>query len=155
MDWTFHEYLLKRALPSYAKMFVSFQAMAQAVPGAVHIVAESALRADPARVLSSLLSHLKLDRWQTAQIEAVADLCRREHILVIERELGLSLTGSRGRRRRSTGAVQETVAKAARDPNLRWEALTSFASMGVNTAFFEEPPGAASLREDVVATGRV
>lgn len=155
MDWTFHEYLLKRALPSYAKMFISYQAMAEAVPGAVHIVAESALRADPARGLSSLLSHLQLDRWQTAEIDAVADLCRREHILAIERELGLSLTGSRGRRRKSTGGVPETVAKAARDPNLRREALNSLASMGVNTAYFEEPLAAASLREDVVATGRV
>jgi hypothetical protein len=102
-----------------------------------------------------LLSHLQLDRWQTAEIDAVADLCRREHILAIERELGLSLTGSRGRRRKSTGGVPETVAKAARDPNLRREALNSLASMGVNTAYFEEPLAAASLREDVVATGRV
>src|SRR5690606_17596241 len=99
-DWTFHEYLLKRALPSYAKMFVSYQAMAQAVPGVVHIVAERALRADPGRNLLSLLSHLALDRWQTAEIDAVADLCRREHILAIEKELGLSLAGSRGRRRK-------------------------------------------------------
>jgi hypothetical protein len=121
MDWTFHEYLLKRAMPSYAKMFVSYQAMAQAVPGMVRIVAESALRADPGRNLSSLLSHLTLDRWQTAEIDAVADLCRREHILAIERELGLSLAGSRGRRRKSSEVVPEAVAKAARDPNLRRE----------------------------------
>jgi hypothetical protein len=128
--------------------------MAQAVPGMVRIVAESALRADPGRNLSSLLSHLTLDRWQTAEIDAVADLCRREHILAIERELGLSLAGSRGRRRKSSEVVPEAVAKAARDPNLRREALSALASMGVNTAFLEEPPGAVSPREDAVAAGR-
>jgi len=155
MDWTFHEYLLKRALPSYAKIFISYQAMAQAVPGAVQILAEDALRADPARMLPALLSHLKLDRWQTAEIDAVADLCRREHVLAIERELGHSLTGSRGRGRKTTGSAPEAVVSAARDPNLRREALNSLASMGVNTAYFEAPPGAASLRRDAAAGGRV
>lgn len=155
MDWTFHEYLLKRALPSYAKMFISYQAMAQAAPGAVHIVPEDALRAEPARILSSLLSHLKLDRWQSSPIDVVADLSRREHIMAIERELGRSLTGSRGGRRKVAGSVQETVAWAARDPNLRREALSSLASMGVDAGYFREAPVARSLRGDAAATGGV
>lgn len=154
-DWTFHHYLLERALPSYAKMFISYQAMAQAAPGAVHIVAEDELRAEPARVLSSLLSHLKLDHWQSAPIEAVADLCRREHIKAIENELGRSLTGARGSRRKAAWSVQETVARAARDPNLRREALSSLASMGVDTAYFQTGAVAVSLRGDGAATGGV
>lgn len=155
LDWTFHEYLLKRALPSYAKMFISYQAMAQAAPGAVHIVAEDALRTEPDRALSFLLSHLNLDRWQSAPIDAVANLARREHIMAIEKEIGRSLTGSRGSRRKSTVAVPETVARVARDPNLRREALSSLASMGVDTAYFKAAPAMASLRGDAVATGRV
>jgi hypothetical protein len=155
MDWTFHEYLLERALPSYAKIFISYQAMAQAAPGAVQIVAEDALRADPARMVPSLLSHLRLDRWQTGEIDLVADLCRREHVLAIEREIGLSLTGSRGGRTRTTGSVSEAVARAARDPHLRREALTSLESMGVDTAYFEAPPQATWHRRDAAATGRV
>lgn len=154
-DWTFRRYLLERALPSYAKMFISYQAMAQAAPGAVHIVAEDALRAEPGGVLSALLSHLKLDRWQSAPIAAVADLCRRDHITAIEKELGRSLTGSRANRRKSAGPVQETVAWATRDPNLRREALSSLASMGVDTAYFRTAPVAVSLRGDVAATGGV
>lgn len=155
LDWTFHEYLLERALPSYAKMFISYQAMAQAAPGAVHIVAEDALRAEPARVLSSLLSHLRLERWQSAPIDAVAHLARRDHIMAVERELGRSLTNSRGNRRKTAGAVPETVTRAARDPGLRREALTSLAAMGVDTAYFEAAPVAFSLRGDTAATGRV
>ena len=153
-DWPFHEYLFQHALPSYAKMFVSYQAMAEAVPGAVHIVAEDALRAEPARILSSVLSHLKLDRWQSAMIDAVVDLSRREHIMAVERELGRSLTGSRASRRTTTWSVPESVVKAARDPTLRREALALLASMGVNTAYFQTPPVAAAFQADATTPGR-
>jgi hypothetical protein len=154
-DRTFQEYLLKRALPSYAKMFISYQAMAQAVPDAVDIVAEDALRAEPARILSSLLSHLRLDRWQSAPIDAVANLSRREHIMAIERDLERSLTGSRRSRRKSAVSAHEAVARAARDPDLRREALSFLASRGVNTAYFKAAPAAASFRGDAAAAGGV
>lgn len=155
LERTFHEYLLERALPSYAKMFISYQAMAKAAPGAVHIVAEDALRAEPARILSSLLSHLRLERWQSAPIDAVADLARRDHIMAVERELGRSLTGSRSSRNKAAGIEQEPVARAARDPGLRREALTSLATMGVDTAYFQTAPVVLSLRGDAAATGGV
>lgn len=155
LDWTFQNYLLERALPSYAKMFISYQAMAQAAPGAVQMVAEDALRAEPARVLSTLLSHLGLERWQSAPIDAVADLARRNHILAVEKELGRSLTGSRGNRRKTAGPERVTVARAARDPGLWHKAMTSLATMGVDTAYFQAAPVAAALQGDAAATGGV
>lgn len=155
LNGTFHEYLLKCALPSYAKMFISYQAMAQAAPGAVHLVAEDALRAEPAPVLSSVLSHLKLDRWQSAPIPAVANLSRRQHIMAIERGLERSLTGSRRSRRKAAGSVQETVPLAAREPKLRREALSFLETMGVDTAYFQAAPVAASPLGDAAAAGGV
>lgn len=152
-DWPFHEYLFQHALPSYAKMFVSYQAMAEAVPGTVHIVAEDALRAEPARILSSVLSHLKLDRWQSAMIDAVADLSRREHIMAIEREIGRRLTSTRGSRKTATGSVSETAVEAARDPSLRREALTLLASLGVNTTYFQASQAPAPLQADTTTVG--
>jgi hypothetical protein len=155
VDATFREFLLGRALPTYAKMFISYQAMAQALPDKVLIVAEEALHAEPARILSSLLSHLNLDHWQSAPLDAVADLCRREHIMAIEQELGRSFAGSRGRRKKPAGGVQETVSWAARDPNLRREAFSVLRSMGVDTAYFREAPPSVSFRGDAAATGGV
>lgn len=152
-DWPFHEYLFQRALPSYAKIFVSYQAMAQAVPGAVHIVGEDALRAEPARILSSVLSHLKLDHWQSAMVDAVVHLSRREHVMAIESEFGLSLIRSRGSRKTATWSVPETVVRAARDPSLRREALTLLASMGVNTAYFRATPVPVPLQAGAAASG--
>jgi len=126
--------------------------MAQAVPGAVHIVAEDVLRAEPARILSSVLSHLKLDHWQSGMIDAVVDLSRREHIMAIEREIGRRLTSSRGSRRTATGSVSEAVVRAARDPSLRREGLTLLASLGVNTAYFQASPVPAPFQADAATT---
>ncbi len=149
-DWPFDEYLFQHALPSYAKIFVSYQAMAQAVPGSVHIVSEDALRATPAQVLSSVLSHLNLGRWQSAMIDYVVNLSRREHVMAIEREIGRRLTSSRGSRKTATRSAPEAVFMAARDPGLRREALTCLASMGVDTAYFQ----AAPFQAGVAASGR-
>lgn len=154
-DRPFREYLFRHALPSYAKMFVSYQGMAQAVPGAVHIVAEDALRAEPTRILTAVLSHLKLDHWQSAMSDGVVNLSRREHIMAIEREFGLSLVHSGGRRRTATSSVSETILRAARDPSLRREALTVLASMGVNAAYFHAPPVPAQFHGDAATAGRV
>ncbi len=150
----FQEFALQRALPSYARMFISYQAMAQAVPGAVHLVAEDSLRAEPARILSAILSHLKLDRWQPTMIDAVVDLARPKHIGAVERELGRSLTASRASRRTPVWPVAESVTEAAMDPALRREALTLLASLGVDTRYFEAPPVTAAPRADAVAAGR-
>lgn len=153
VELPFHEYVFQHALPSYAKLIISYQVMAEAVPGAVHIVAEDALRAEPARILTSVLSHLRLDRWQTAMIDAVVDLSRREHIIAVEREIGRSLTGSRASRRTATWSVPESVVTAARDPNLRREALALLASMGVDTAYFQAPAVSAPFQARAAAAG--
>lgn len=140
VDWPFHDYLFKHALPSYAKMMMSYQAMAQAVPGSVQIVPEDALRAEPVRVLSSVLAHLNLDHWDSGLIDAVVNLSRREHIAAIEKEVGRSLTGSRRSRKATISSAPETAVRAAIDPNLRGKALALLASMGVDTAYFQSSP---------------
>jgi hypothetical protein len=152
-DRRFHEYLVQQALPSYAKLFVSYQAMAEAVPGAVLIVAEDPLRAEPSRMLPAVLSHLKLGHWQSALIDAVATLSRREHIVAIEKEFGLRLISSRVSRRTVARPMPETVVRAARDPGLRRDAMTLLASMGVNSTYFQALPAQAPLRANAAAFG--
>lgn len=132
----FREYLFQHSLPRYAKTMISYQAMAKAVPGAIRIVEEDALRAEPARHLSSVLSHLNLDCWQSDLIDAIAELSRREHIVAIEKELGRGLINSRRHRRTATPSRTEMVVTAAGDAGLRREALSALASMGVDTSCF-------------------
>ncbi|WP_422008492.1 hypothetical protein [Reyranella sp.] len=152
VDWPFHDYLFKHALPSYAKMMMSYQAMAQAVPGAVQIVSEDALREEPVRVLSSVLAHLNLDHWDSGVIDAVITLSRGEHIAAIEKEAGRSFTGFRRSRKATISSAAETAVRAARDPNLRHKALALLASMGVDTAYFQPSP--LSVPMQAVAASR-
>lgn len=146
VPWPFHDYLFKHALPSFAKMMMSYQAMAQAVPGSVQIVPEDALRGEPVRVLSSVLAHLNLDHWDSRLIDAVIALSRPEHIAAIEKEVGRNLTGFRRSRKATVSSTAETAVRAARDPNLRRKALALLASMGVDTAWFESSPPSVPVR---------
>jgi hypothetical protein len=135
-DRPFRDYLFQHALPSYAKTFVSYQAMARAVPGSVSIVARDTLLQQPVDTLSSILLHLTGDRPQPTLLAAAVDLVRREHVAALERELGGPLGGSRGRR---NGGVPQSVVEDARDPGLRHEALALLASLGVDMTDLSAP----------------
>lgn len=135
-DWPFRDYLFRHALPSYAKILVSYQAMARAVPGSVSLVTQDALLEHPAGTLSSILSHLAGEPRQATTCAAAIHLARREHIEVLEIELGRRLDGSRNRR---NSTMPQSVVEEARDPGLRREALAALASMGVDTAYLPEP----------------
>jgi hypothetical protein len=99
-DMPFHDYLFESALASYAKQFLSFQAMAARFPDLVRLVPYECLMARPAEVIATLLDHLAagapVDRHN---LENAVWLARRDHMKAIENELGRSLDGTRRSRR--------------------------------------------------------
>lgn len=150
-DRSFRDYLFRHALPSYAKLLVSYQAVARAVPDSVTIVTQDELLEQPAATLSSIVSHLTGTSPQPNFLAAAADLASREHIEALEKELGRRLNGSRGR---GTGSVPQSVKEEARDQGLRREALALLTSMGVDTAGFSGPFGASPSQVAAGATRR-
>jgi hypothetical protein len=138
-DWSFRDYLLRHALPSYAKVFVSYQAMARAVPGSIRIVTREALLEQPTATLGSILSHLTGGIPQPTIIAAAVDLARRNHITALELELGRRLDGSRARHNGAAHAQPQPAVEDASDPGLRHEALALLVSMGVDMACFPAP----------------
>lgn len=142
-EWTFRDYLFQQALPSYAKIFISYQAMASAVPRSVSIVPHAQLLARPASTLASMLSHLADAPQDGPMIEDAVRLARREHLAAVERELGRPLDGTR-RRRTRTLAIPEEILLEQRDPDLRREALAFLASLGVDPRYFAPAPDMAA-----------
>lgn len=152
-DISFRDYLFGSALPSYAKQFVSFQAMAERHPGLVRLVPYEHLMARPAVVLADLLNHLSgTPRSDWPNLHHAVRLARREHLKAIEAELGRSLDGTRvgnGSHMRQ-GRLKEQLGGAIRD-----EAIGLLRAMGIDVDQFVWPaandPGDFPPQEQAVA----
>lgn len=133
----FRDYLLGSALPSYAKQFISFQAMAARHPGLVRLVPYERLVVAPEEVLTDLLDHLSgRSRRDWPNLRAAVRLARREHLKAVEAELGRSLDGTRvgnGSHMRE-GQVDEQI-----DDSLRDEAMRRLQDLGIDAALFVWP----------------
>lgn len=152
-DIPFHDYLFGSALPSYAKQFVSFQAMAARHPGLVRLVPYEHLMARPAEVLTGLLNHLSgTSRGEWPNLRHAVHLARREHLKAVEAELGRSLDGTRvgnGSHMRQ-GRLKEQLGGAIRD-----ETIGRLLAMGIDVEKIVWPaandPGDFSSQERPVA----
>ncbi len=94
----FHEYLFESALPSYAKQFVSYQAMAARHPGLVLLVPYERLMGRPVDVMTDILNHLAGAPRHWPTLRDAVWLARSEHMKAVENELGRSLDGTRNGR---------------------------------------------------------
>jgi hypothetical protein len=150
-DWTFRDYLFLQALPSYAKVFLSYQVMSTQVPGSVSIVPHWRLLERPVETLASMLSHLAGAPRDWPMIEDAVDLARREHLTAVELELGRPLDGTRRRRASRTRDVREEVFREELDPDLRRDALELLESLGVDLRHFAAPSGTATGSRMIVA----
>lgn len=135
-DWEFRDYLFKYALPSYAKLFVSYQAMGTARPGAVSIVSHRLLIDRPAETLGSMLSHLTGKQRDWPMVGAAVELARREHLAAVEAELGRPWDRSNRRRTGRPGARYEEIMGEPLAPGLQREALAYLASLGIDSHYF-------------------
>lgn len=92
----FRDYLFGSALPSFAKQFVSFQAMAALHTRLVRLVPYENLMARPVEVVAELLNYLQgTSRADWRNLHYAVRLARREHLKTIEAEIGRSLDGTR------------------------------------------------------------
>ena len=136
----FRDYLFDSALPSYAKQFISFQAMAARYPGLVRLVAYERLVAKPEEVLINLLNHLagwSCSDWPNL-CEAVR-LARSEHLKAVEAELGRSLDGTQ------VGNGSHIRGRQVYDDSLRDEAMSHLQALGINTALFVWPAASSDF----------
>ncbi len=138
-DWEFRDYLFKYALPSYAKLFVSYQAMAMALPGAVSVVSHRLLTDRPAETLTSMLSHLAGKQRDWPMVDEAVDLARREHLAAVEAEVGRPWDRSNRRRKGRPGDSYEEIMGEPLDPRLQREALEFLASLGIESRYFASP----------------
>ncbi len=131
-DVPFRDYLFGSALPSYAKQFVSFQAMATRHPGLVRLVPYEDLMARPVEVLASLLNHLSgTSRNDWHNLHCAVHLARREHLKAVEAELGRSLDGTRAG---SGSHMRQGGREELFDDAIREKTIGRLRSMGVDTA---------------------
>ena len=133
------DYLFESALPSYAKQFISFQALAERHPGQVRLVPYERLMAQPVEVLAGILDHLSgAPRERPALADAVW-LARREHMKAIEKELGRSLDGTRIDRGSHITQVTPGRSDPRIDERTRSEAMAFLDRRGLDIGLFEWP----------------
>lgn len=135
----FREYLLGHALPSYAKQFISFQALHHRFPNQVLLVPYERLEQEPVEVLANILDHLagKARRWPV--LEDAVQLARRDHMKAVEMELGRSLDGTRKNRSSHITQVKGNPTDARIDGRTRADAQAMLQRMGLNIDLFEWP----------------
>ena len=136
-DVPFRDYLFDSALPSYARQFVSFQAMAVRHPARVRLVPHEHLLARPEEVLSGLLDHLSGSSGSDRpNLPRALRLARREHLRAVEIELGHSLDGTRA----ANGSLMRQGDLGLRlDDRIRDETISRLRSMGIDVDHFVWP----------------
>lgn len=128
-DMSFEEYLLKYALVSYAKQFISFQEMARRFPGRIMLLGYDELMSSPAFMLGAILDHLGGAPRARPLLADAVDLARAEHLKAIEMELGRSLDGNGERR----GHMRPDELRGTDNAGLRSLAISGLAALGVRT----------------------
>ena len=135
------DYLFESALPSYAKQFISFQALAERHPAQVRLVPYERLMARAGRVPWPSFSTISsgTPRERPALADAVW-LARPEHMKAIEKELGRSLDGTRIDRGSHISQVNPGPAPTpASTTRTRAEAMAFLNRLGLDIGLFEWP----------------
>jgi hypothetical protein len=145
-----HDYLFESALGSYAKQFISFQALAERHPAQICLVSYEQLIASPVEVLAGILDHLSGTPRQRPALADAVWLARREHMKAIERELGRSLDGTRVNRGSHISQVAPGRTDRPIDHATRDEAMARLNRMGIDIGLFKRPLG----KDAATALGR-
>ena len=135
----FRDYLFDSALSSYAKQFISFQAMADRHPTQVLLMPYERMLRDRVSALAMVLDHLNGAPREWPTLADAVWLARTEHMKAIEKELGHSLDGTRPEHGSHITQVNPGRPSRRIDERLRSEALARLAGMGVDTGLFEWP----------------
>jgi len=133
------DFLFDGGLASYAKMFLSFQAMASKHPALVCLTPYEHLMADPVNVLADILDHLSEQRGKWRWLPQAVSLARLEHLKTIELEIGRSLDGTRKGRGSHMRQGSSTWSEPVTNSKLHRDTIASLRQMGVNTDLFEWP----------------
>jgi sulfotransferase family protein len=139
-DVPLQDFLFEGGVVSYAKMFLSFQAMAAKDPARVCLTPYEQLMVDPVTVLADILDHLSERPGKWRWLPQAVSLARLEHLKAIELELGRSLDGTRNGGGSHMRQGSSTWSEPVSDSKLRPDTIALLRQMGVNTDLFEWPP---------------
>lgn len=138
-DGRFHDYLIGDALPSYAKYFLSYQAMTIATPGSVRLFSAADLRARSAATLAAILSYMADTVPPASMVLEAVHLARREHLFAVQLTLGHSFDFAQ---RLSRDQLDEDLRLESLDrriePALRAEVCDRLSAFGVDARCFVE-----------------
>jgi hypothetical protein len=138
-DVPLREFALGGGLASYARQFISYQMMAEHLPGQVRLVRYEHLMAEPLDVLAGLLEFLGNGaRIERQSLASAVELARPQHLRAIEHELGRSLDGSHSARHGHMRSPAERAAAGGIDPTLRRTAMQWLWGRGLDPKYF--PP---------------
>lgn len=133
-DWAFGDFFFQYALPSYARIFLTYQIMADRVPGSVLLVPYEKLREHPAKTLASVLGHLGGNRCDLSLIDEAVACARPERLATANSRLV-----DRRRLDALNGNLQTEKTFLKRlDPSLRREGLEYLESLGVDARYFPQ-----------------
>lgn len=133
----FRDYLLRAALPSYARQFVSFQTLAEMYPHQVRLFSYERLMADRVGTLGEILGHLAGGRRDWAFLEDAVFLSRRGNMRAIEEAIGHSLDGTRSGAGSHMRPAIAHRSESGHDHRLRDEAVAQLEGLGVDTGLFD------------------
>lgn len=136
-DWAFRDFLFQHALPSYARIFLTYQIMAGRVPGSVLLVPYERLQEHPAKTFASVLGHLGTHRCDMAMIDEAVACARPDRLAAANSRLV-----DRRRLDALNGNFQMEKAFLKKlDPSLRREGLEFLESLGVDARYFPQSHG--------------
>src|SRR5262245_27636476 len=139
----FVDYLFESGLPSYARQFFSFQAMAARYPDLVQLVPYERLMDQPVDVMAAVLDHLAGAPQARPNLADAVWLARSEHMKAIEKELGHSLDGTRNGRLSHIRQANARRRDGWVDDATRNRAMAFLRDRGVELDLFEWPSAPA------------
>lgn len=136
-DWAFRDFFFQHALPSYARMFLTYQIMADRVPGSVLLLPYERLQEHPAKTLASVFAHLGASRCDLPLIDEAVACARPERLASVNGRLV-----DRRRLDALNGNLQTEKAFLKKlDPGLRREGLEFLEALGVDAGYFPQSCG--------------
>lgn len=152
-DTPFRAYLFESALPSYAKLFISFQAMAKKYPELVQLVPYERLISKPVDVVTAMLNHFAGASREWPTLGDAVSLARSGHMKAVEAELGRSLDGTRMGQHSHMWQGNAGASDDRADGEMRSAAIARLRDMGVDVDLFEWPaPSEATHERAAVST---
>lgn len=149
--WPFEDFLFEHALPSYAKIFITYQEMAKQRPGAVSIVPFGRVGEEAQATVAAVLNRLARAPQAWHHLPAAVALARAEHLAAVEKVLGRTLDW---RRPKKASDPTDVVNLDDLPRRLHREARDALTSLGVEEGLLPAAPATEAAPTVALASRR-